>query len=104
LSFIAATMSAGRILWLVAALFASSLAAHAASAESHAHGVQAQLDVSARVVSTCSIDASAQQPVHCSRGDFVMVLRGAPLRRGAGAGARVESNSDGPFSITTIHF
>jgi hypothetical protein len=104
LSFIAATMSAGRVCSLFVALLASALVAHAARAESRAHVAQVPLAVSARVVSTCSIDSNATQPVHCSRNDFVRVLRGAALRHSTAAGARVESISDGQFSITTIHF
>jgi hypothetical protein len=97
-------MSAGRVFSLLVALLASALAARAARAESQVHVARAPLDIRARVVSTCSIDSSAPHPVHCSRDDLVMVLHGAVLHRSTPAGARVESSSDGAFTITTIHF
>lgn len=95
-------MSHGRVVACLM-LLASALAAHAAHANSHAHAAQAQLQVAVRVVSTCSIDSQALQPVRCARNDFVMVAHGAPIRRGATA-ARIDSASDGLFSITTINF
>jgi hypothetical protein len=97
-------MSAGRLVVCLALLAASPFAVHAAHADSHARAATAELQVSVRVVSTCSIDSSAPQPVQCGRNEFVMVVRGAPIRRDASAGARIDSASDGQFSITTINF
>lgn len=62
------------------------------------------MQVAARVVSTCSIDSQAAQPVRCGRNDFVMMVHGAPIRRDAAATARIDSANDGLFSITTINF
>jgi hypothetical protein len=96
-------MCAFRLVACVMSL-ASVLAAHVAHAESLAHRAQAPLHVGVRVVSTCSIDSAAAQPVRCGRNDFVMVVRGAPIRRGPASAARIDATSDGQFSITTINF